>query len=126
MAIVMVVDDSETLRLQVKDVIESKGHSVVEASNGIEGLETLKSNPNVRLIFCDVNMPLMDGLTMCRTIQETPELPKPPIVILSPEYNADVRKQAKEWGVIAWITKPATPEKIMIVIEKILDPGNPA
>jgi hypothetical protein len=60
---ILVVDDSRTIRQQTRVLLESHGFKVIEAGNGVEGLEEAKKGP-VDLIIVDVNMPAMNGLEM--------------------------------------------------------------
>ena len=53
MAKILIVDDSETLRSQLRKALEEAGHEVVEGYDGVNGLETLNSNPDVELILYD-------------------------------------------------------------------------
>jgi len=120
MATILVVDDSDTLRTQLRKDLEGKGHKVLEAADGAIGLETLSKSGGVDLILCDVNMPNMDGLSMCHRVQQQAEFKGIPIFMLTTEANADLKARAKEFGVRAWITKPYMADKLLAAIEKIL------
>ena len=120
MAKILIVDDSETLRTQLKKTLEDAGHSVVEGCDGVKGLEALRSNDDIKLILCDVNMPEMDGLTMCQKVHEDDALNKIPIFMLTTESNPDMKTKGKAAGVKAWVTKPFVPEKLLTAINKIL------
>lgn len=120
MAKILLVDDSETLRLQLKKLLSSKGHSIVEGADGVKGLETLKSNSDVKLIICDVNMPNMDGVTMCTMVSEDPQLKTIPIFMLTTEASADLKEKGKKAGVKAWFSKPYDETKLMSLVDKIL------
>lgn len=120
MAKILVVDDSETARVQVKlDLVEA-GHEIVEAENGIKGLEALSANKDIKLIICDVNMPEMDGLTMCDEIAANPELNKIPIIMLTTQCSDDMKARGKKSGVVAWINKPHKAVSLLAGIQKIL------
>ena len=60
---ILVVDDSLTIRIKFKDYLSNHGFEVHEASNGMEALEILKRNSEIKLIISDLNMPTMDGMT---------------------------------------------------------------
>ena len=66
MANILVVDDSETFREQLRKVLQNAGHVVVEGGDGLQGLDALKAHPNIDVILLDINMPNLDGLGMCR------------------------------------------------------------
>jgi len=120
MAKILIVDDSESQRTQLRSDLEKGQHSVIEAGNGHEGLDQLSKNPDVSAIICDVNMPGMDGLTMCLKIKQMNSFPNLPIFMLTSEATAEIKKTAKENGVRAWITKPYVAEKLLGALDKVL------
>ncbi|MCB9061910.1 MAG: response regulator [Halobacteriovoraceae bacterium] len=119
MAKILVVDDSESIRTQLKSLLTEKGHSVVEAADGEDGLSTLNGNKDVNLIICDVNMPKMDGITMCTKVSEDASVNSIPIFMLTTESNADLKEKGKKAGVRAWITKPYSDDKLLSAIQKV-------
>jgi two-component system, chemotaxis family, chemotaxis protein CheY len=119
MAKILIVDDSETLRTQLRKTLEEASHEVLEGYDGVNGLETLRANPDVQLILCDVNMPEMDGITMCSKVHEDDGLNKIPIFMLTTESNPEMKAKGKEVGVKAWVTKPFVATKLLAAIEKI-------
>ena len=120
MAKVMVVDDSEHQRFQLKKDLESGGHVVIEGHDAHDGLEKLWQNLDVALIICDVNMPGMDGITMCSKVHESGKFPGLPVFMLTSEASAELKKTAKQFGVRAWITKPYVAAKLLEAVEKVL------
>jgi two-component system, chemotaxis family, chemotaxis protein CheY len=117
---ILIVDDSEMVRTQVKQAIEGEGFQAIEAVNGVDGLNKLQGNPDLKLIICDVNMPEMDGLTMCSKVREKDQFKEIPIFMLTTESSPDMKKQGKEAGVKAWMTKPFNPEKMVAAIKKVV------
>ncbi len=69
MAQVLVVDDSSTVRNEVCDFLKQNGLTVVGAVDGKDGLDKLRTDPAIKLVVSDVNMPNMDGLTMAEKIR---------------------------------------------------------
>lgn len=67
---VLVVDDTETARIVVRDYLESRGHAVEEAHDGTELVDRIQRGEQFDLAFCDMTMCHMDGLTAVRTIRE--------------------------------------------------------
>jgi two-component system chemotaxis response regulator CheY len=120
MAKILLVDDSESLRIQLKKNLSGAGHEVVEAGDGVQGLAALNANKDVKLVICDVNMPNMDGLTMCAKVAADPALNKIPIFMLTTETSDDVKAKGKQIGVRAWIAKPCPEDKLMMAVSKIL------
>ena len=119
MAKIMVVDDSEHQRVQLKKDLEAGGHTVIESKDALDGLEKLETHPDLNLIICDVNMPGMDGITMCSKIHEGGKFPNLPIFMLTSEASAEIKKTAKQFGVRAWITKPHVTAKLLEAVEKV-------
>ena len=121
MANVLIVDDSETVRTQLGNDLRHQGHATFEAGNGLEGLKMLESmETSIDLIFCDVNMPEMDGLTMCRELHQNPALSKIPIFMLTTQTSSDMKAEGKAAGVIAWVIKPYEKNKLMAGVAKVL------
>lgn len=116
---VLVVDDSETFRSQVRNILESGGFSVVEATDGKDGLRKLKAKSPFQLILCDVQMPEMDGILMCQTVHEDETVNKIPIVMLTTETSVEMKKAGKNAGVIAWMTKPVDSKGLLATVKKI-------
>lgn len=121
MANILIVDDSETVRAQLKVDLVNEGHTIFEAENGLEGLKMMEGNVhNIALIFCDVNMPEMDGLTMCRELHKDPELAKVPIFMLTTQTSSLMKAEGKDSGVLAWIIKPYEKKKVLGGVAKVL------
>jgi two-component system chemotaxis response regulator CheY len=120
MAHIMAVDDSISLRqLLVRTLIEG-GHQVLEAKDGAEALG-LAITKKVQLVITDVNMPLMDGLTLVKKLRALPFYRHIPILVLTTEMNPDKKKIAREAGATGWIVKPFEPESLLATIRKVLD-----
>lgn len=121
MANILIVDDSETVRVQLKADLVSEGHTVFEAENGLAGIKMMEGNQhNIALIFCDVNMPEMDGLTMSRELRKNPELARVPIFMLTTQTSVTMKAEGKASGVMAWIIKPYEKRKVMNGVAKVL------
>lgn len=117
---ILVVDDSEIIRVQLKNDLLAQGYEVVEADNGLNGLDVVAKNTDIKLIISDVNMPEMDGPTMCRKLHQNPDTKHIPIVMLTTQSNPELKASCKEHGVIAWITKPYKLKGLLMGVEKIL------
>ena len=121
MANVLIVDDSETVRAQLRNDLDHAGHTAFEARNGLEGLQVLNdAEVKIDLIFCDVNMPEMDGLTMCREVHSDPQLRTIPIFMLTTQTSTQMKAEGKASGVIAWVVKPYEKNKVMNGVAKVL------
>jgi two-component system chemotaxis response regulator CheY len=117
---ILIVDDSTTLRQQLKADLEGAGYKVVEAEDGALGLAALKSNSDVDLILCDVNMPNMDGLTMCDKVRKEAAFATKPIFMLTTESTPEMKVKGKVLGVKVWIVKPYEKASLLGVIDKVI------
>lgn len=118
---ILIVDDSETVRAQLKADLVNEGYTVFEAGNGLEGIKMMEGNAhNISLIFCDVNMPEMDGLTMCRELHKDPALAKVPIFMLTTQTSPLMKAEGKASGVVAWIIKPYEKRIVLGGVAKVL------
>ena len=121
MANVLIVDDSETVRTQLRNDLVSEGYGTFEACDGFDGLKVLATHgQEIDLIFCDINMPEMDGLTMCKELHKNPVLKTIPIFMLTTQTSPEMKAEGKKSGVIAWIVKPYEKSKVMGGGAKIL------
>jgi two-component system chemotaxis response regulator CheY len=109
--VVLVVDDSATVRKFVAASLNVKGFRVVTAADGVEALERMPAE-NFDLIITDLNMPDMDGFEFMRTLRETPEYRDIPIIVLSSYTDLKNKDLALEVGAVAFLEKPLSTEAI--------------
>ncbi len=103
--IVMVVDDSLTVRKITSRLLEREGYQVLTAKDGIDALQQLKDNlPAVMLV--DIEMPRMDGFDLTKNVRGDPRTAAVPIVIISSRTADKHRNQAAQLGVNAFLGKP--------------------
>ena len=116
--IVLVVEDEEPMQLVLRDVLKVEGYEVLEAKNGVEGLErALKGHPD--LILLDILMPKMDGLEMLKKLRDDKwGLHVPVIVLTNLSDNEDIAKAVEE-DVFEYFVK--TDIRIDEVIQRIRD-----
>ena len=114
--ILIIDDDLATLKL-LKPFLVSKGFSVETATDGLEGLEKVRSwKPD--LVVLDVIMPRLDGYGFVRGMKKEPALRRVPIVILTAREM--MRDAFLQEGVEDYIVKPYDPEELLKVIQKRL------
>lgn len=119
MPTILTVDDSPSVRQVVKIVLSGAGYTVIEASDGVEGLAKAKANP-VSMVITDLNMPNMNGLELIRALRKVPSIVGVPIVFLTTESNDQAKQEAKSAGATGWITKPFKPEQLLSVATKLV------
>jgi two-component system chemotaxis response regulator CheY len=116
---ILTVDDSASIRLTTNVALSNAGYNVTEATNGAEGIAKATSG-NFDLIVTDLNMPVMDGLTMIRELRKIPSQMGIPIIFLTTESDGAIKEQAKAAGATGWLTKPFDPENLVKVVRKVL------
>lgn len=114
---ILVVDDAKTMRDTLKDLLNSAGYEVVEAENGEQGLDMVNSQA-IDMVISDLNMPGMDGLTMCTHIKAQGF--HIPIFMLTTQTSPELKAKAKDAGVVAWIIKPHKDNILLDGIRKVL------
>jgi len=120
MAKILAVDDSSSMRKMVVFTLMNAGHEVVEAEDGVIGLAKAKKDA-FDAIISDVNMPNMDGLTMISEIRKLPQFRFTPILMLTTESGDNKKQEGRKAGATGWIVKPFNPDKLIAVINKVLN-----
>ena len=116
---ILIVDDSQTMRQMVAFTLTEAGFEVVESQNGQEALKKLEAQ-TPDLILTDLNMPVMDGITLIRQARALPPTKFIPILMLTTESQAEKKAEGKSAGATGWIVKPFDPPKLLSVIAKVL------
>jgi two-component system chemotaxis response regulator CheY len=116
---VLVIDDSETIRQQVKQALAGTGYQIIEAVDGVDGLEKLRTLTDLDMALCDVNMPRMNGLEMIAEAKRTGS--RIPILMLTTEGQPALIRRARESGAKGWIVKPFKPELLLAAVTKLVD-----
>lgn len=114
---VMIVDDSRTIRQQVSFTLSKGGYDVVEAEDGVQGIQKLSENPDLSMIITDVNMPNMNGIEMVEKMTGTGTTV--PIIMLTTEGAADLIDKAKAAGAKGWLVKPFKPDQLIAAVGKL-------
>ena len=116
--VVLTVDDSRTMRDMLKLALASAGFSVVQAEDGIHGLEALAGcKPDV--IVTDINMPRMDGFQFIAEVRSNDEHRAVPILVLSTESDQEKKLRARNAGATGWIVKPFDPVKLVDAVRRV-------
>ena len=116
---ILVVDDSVSIRQSIRYTLEKSGYNVVEAEDGIVGLQKLREF-TVHLVITDVNMPNMDGLTMIKKVRAESPHKFVPILVLTTESQGSMVKEGKKAGATGWIVKPFNNTKLIETIKKVI------
>lgn len=116
---IMTVDDSNSVRQMVAFTLKQQGYQVVEAVDGLDALQKMKTT-KVDLLLTDLNMPNCDGLTLIKEVRALSNYRFLPILFLTTESADDKKSQAKASGATGWIVKPFKPEQLLAVIKKVM------
>jgi two-component system chemotaxis response regulator CheY len=116
---ILVVDDSNSIRDMVSFTLKSAGFETAEARDGLEGLTKAKS-ASFDLVISDVNMPNMDGITLCQELRKLPGFRFTPILMLTTESSTDMKMRGKAAGATGWLVKPFNPEKLLATIKRVV------
>lgn len=122
MANICIVDDSEMVRIKVKECLVASGHTIIEGDDGKVGFDQVTKNAKtLDLVITDLNMPNMNGLEMVAKLREQAETQKIPVVMLTTEGTPEIKAEGKKLGVIGWIVKPLDQEKLAMNVNKLLE-----
>ena len=114
---ILIVDDSVTMRKIIKHHLTQLGYnSIIEASNGKEGLKKLVEE-KIDLIICDWNMPEMNGLQFLYNLRENWQ--EIPVIMLTTVNTQDEVIAAMKAGANSYLTKPFTRDSLKEKIEQI-------
>ncbi len=115
----LVIDDSSTIRRSAEIFLGQAGYTVVLAEDGFAALSViLESKP--ALVFCDIQMPRLDGFQTCALIRRHPEFRHVPVVLLSSRDGVFDRARGVLAGASAYLTKPFTKESLLRTVSEQL------
>lgn len=117
--IILVVDDSATVRKFVSVSLEMQGFKVITATDGMDALEKM-SRENVALVITDLNMPNMDGFELIASMRENPLYAELPVIILSSLDELPNKEKVSTLRVDSYLQKPFNIERIQYEVSKHL------
>jgi len=115
----LIVDDSVSMRQMVAFTLKQAGFTVIEGGNGQEALERVKGQ-KVELVITDLNMPVMDGITLVKTLRAKPDFKFTPILLLTTESQDSKKQEGRAAGATGWIVKPFQPDALLKVVAKVV------
>ncbi len=116
---ILAVDDSASMRQMVTFTLKTAGFDVVDAEDGVKALAIAK-NSKFDVVVTDVNMPNMDGITLCSELRKLPNFKFTPILMLTTESSADKKQAGRAAGATGWIVKPFNPEQLLATVKKVI------
>jgi two-component system chemotaxis response regulator CheY len=117
---ILVVDDSPSIREHVKTALQAGNYETLEAIDGVDGLEKLRTAPGVALVVCDVHMPRMGGLEMLDALNRSGRIKDLVFLLLTSEAQPALLERAKKAGARAWLVKPFNPSMFLAAIRKLI------
>jgi two-component system, chemotaxis family, chemotaxis protein CheY len=115
---ILVVEDDDSIRGLVSEVLRDDGYEVSEASNGLEALQCLgERRPD--LIVVDLMMPIMDGWTFVEQCRQSPACEKVPIVVTSASHDLPhTAERLRSFGVWSCLAKPFDVDGLLALVER--------
>lgn len=115
--IVLIVDDSPTIRKLVAITLEKHGYTVIAANDGLEGLSKMGDTVPA-LILLDITMPRLDGYQLCKLIKGNPQTQNIPVIMLSGKDGFFDKVRGRIAGSTEYITKPFEPDSLLQVVRR--------
>jgi len=113
---ILLVDDEPDLRSMVRQYLEAEGFAVVEAADGSEALERVRSS-SPDLILLDVSIPAPDGIEVLRTVRRTSDVP---VIMLTAKSEEIDRVVGLTMGADDYVTKPFSPRELVARVRAVL------
>jgi chemosensory pili system protein ChpA (sensor histidine kinase/response regulator) len=114
--LILVVDDSITVRRVTQRLLQREGYRVAMAADGLQALERLaEERPTV--VLSDIEMPRMDGFDLARNIRGDVRLKDLPIIMITSRIAEKHREHAKELGVDHYLGKPYSEEELLSLVK---------
>ena len=115
---ILTVDDSRTMRDMLMLALKDAGYRVVQAEDGVHGLEVLQAErPDI--VITDINMPRMDGFGFIEGMRADPNHKATPVLVLTTESDAAKKQRARDAGATGWIIKPFDPVKLVEAVRRV-------
>ncbi|GAA9959898.1 chemotaxis histidine kinase/response regulator CheAY2 [Helicobacter pylori] len=117
--IVLAIDDSSTDRAIIRKCLKPLGITLLEATNGLEGLEMLKNGDKIPdAILVDIEMPKMDGYTFASEVRKYNKFKNLPLIAVTSRITKTDRMRGVESGMTEYITKPYSGEYLTTVVKR--------
>lgn len=119
MSRILVVEDDQTLREQLLELMAFEGYQGVGAEDGAQALERVHEAPP-DLVLCDVGLPTLDGFSVIRQLRANPSTAETPIIVLTARQDLDTARRMRDLAVRAYITKPFALDVLLDAIHNAL------
>lgn len=119
--LILVVDDSASLRQVVGIALRGAGYDVIEACDGQDALSKLNGQ-KIHLVISDVNMPNMNGIEFLKAAKQLPAYKFTPFIMLTTESGEAMKLSGQANGAKAWVVKPFQPAQMLAAVSKLIMP----
>ena len=119
MSYLLFVDDNEDMRLVVRDILESAGHEVALAADGVTALASIQQR-EPDLLVLDLVMPGMSGFEVCRAVKRNPFTARIPVLMLTAQGDVDHKVAGFEAGADDYLAKPFDPRELRARVVALL------
>lgn len=116
---IVIVDDDQDIRLLLDFNLSGEGYEVLEAANGAEALDIIKTN-EIALVVTDLSMPVMDGYELIKNLKDNPETSKIPVLLLTGREEERVSTEGMTNPPDDFIPKPFVKADLLEKVEKLL------
>ncbi len=116
---VLIVDDDPFIRKLIVTTLEGvSAYDLHEAGDGAEAVDTADREAP-RLVFLDIDMPVLDGIEACRQMRALPAMTGAKIVMLTASADDSARRRASEAGADFFLTKPFSPLELLRLVDEL-------
>src|ERR1700722_1019228 len=119
---ILIVDDSPTILMSRRGILERAGHAVSNAASGEEAVSVLRQGLKPDLVITDYHMGAMNGIALVREVRKMAAIRFIPVLMVTTESQQEKRVEAKAAGATGWLVKPVQPDALLQVIRQVV-PG---
>lgn len=118
---VLVVDDSSSVRQQLRIALSQAGYEIVEAENGLEGALLIEQDQHLDVVICDISMPVLDGIGMLDRVGAVLIERRLPVLMLTTSRDPNQLSVARALGASAWVVKPFRADLLLKAVDALVE-----
>jgi two-component system, NtrC family, nitrogen regulation response regulator NtrX len=119
---ILVIEDDTGYRRNLIDILREKNYRILEAVDGLHGLEMIRMH-SFDLIVCDLEMPIIDGIEVLKTVKSEPTLSQIPFIMVTGHQDVSMLSLIEELQPDALLPKPSELHELLSIISNYLRPG---
>lgn len=117
---VLIIEDEVDIQNFASRVLELEGYQVLQANNGVRGMEIIRENP-VALVLLDLRLPGRDGWSVLQEIRQDTELSKIPVIVITAVADTLQRRRTLNMGATKYLIKPMSAHSLAKTIDSIMN-----